>query len=409
MKSFLTSRERLLGVIEGKEVDHVPLYSWVFGFTTPKHLFWKRNGKDVTHWYTMRLEHIHTLPEPWDIEDDFRRVNAWFSLGVDDVLDVSMPWGKHREVKIRDWKEGDVLCREYRTPAGALLQKVRKTNEEIPPGWMIQPDKPQLFEDFNLPRSIKFPVEKEEDLSRVRYMVTEPTKNQIEEYKQRISLIKNFSQAKGVLVQGWSVFGMDGVIWLCGIEKAVMAAMTEPEFFQKLVDTVYDFDLMRTKVMIDIGGIDMIIQRGWYSSTDFWSPKLFRQYVLPNLKKIVKLVHQAGLKYGYVMTTGVMDFLEDLEDAGVDLLYYVDPGQDKVDLTEVKKKLKGHMAVAGGINTSLDLKEGNSEGIRQAVFQAVKVLGKKKFILSPVDALFPDTPWESVETMIKAWKESLGL
>jgi hypothetical protein len=36
----------------------------------------------------------------------------------------------------------------------------------------------------------------------------------------------------------------------------------------------------------------------------------------------------------------------------------------------------------------------------------VKILGKKNFILSPVDALFPDTPWESVETMIEAWQEA---
>ena len=27
------------------------------------------------------------------------------------------------------------------------------------------------------------------------------------------------------------------------------------------------------------------------------------------------------------------------------------------------------------------------------------------FILAPVDALFPDTPWPSVEAMIAAWRE----
>ena len=27
------------------------------------------------------------------------------------------------------------------------------------------------------------------------------------------------------------------------------------------------------------------------------------------------------------------------------------------------------------------------------------------FILSPVDCLFPDTSWESVETVIEAWRE----
>jgi len=37
----------------------------------------------------MRLDHIHTLPQPWDVSQDFKRVEAWLSLGIDDVLDVS--------------------------------------------------------------------------------------------------------------------------------------------------------------------------------------------------------------------------------------------------------------------------------------------------------------------------------
>jgi len=29
----------------------------------------------------------------------------------------------------------------------------------------------------------------------------------------------------------------------------------------------------------------------------------------------------------------------------------------------------------------------------------------KRFILHPVDALFPDTPWEGIEMMIESWKK----
>jgi hypothetical protein len=39
------------------------------------------------------------------------------------------------------------------------------------------------------------------------------------------------------------------------------------------------------------------------------------------------------------------------------------------------------------------------------VKHALDVLGPTgRFILHPVDAVFPDTPWESVERMIDAWK-----
>ncbi len=404
----MNSKERMLTAISRGEVDHTPLYCWCFGFSPAGNLRWEKNGKEVKHWYTMRLEHLHRLPETWDISDDFKRVKALLSLGIDDVLDVSIPWGIHPEVKIKEWREENVLCRIYDTPEGEILQKVKKTEEEIPPGWVIQPDKLKLLEDFNLPRGIKFPVSTKEDLPKLKYLLKRPAESEIQKYKERMSMIKKFSSENGVFVQGWSAFGMDAAVWLTGVENAVIAAMTEPEFFQELVDTVYDFDLMRTEMMLDVGGVDMIVQRGWYSSTDFWSPELFKRYVLPNLKKLVQVVHEKGLKFGYVMTTGVMDMLEYLAESGIDLLYFVDPEQDKLDLKVFKERLNGRFAVAGGINSSISLTSGKREEIVSRVKTAMEIFGRDGFILSPVDALFPDTPWENVNVMIDTWRETNG-
>jgi len=40
------------------------------------------------------------------------------------------------------------------------------------------------------------------------------------------------------------------------------------------------------------------------------------------------------------------------------------------------------------------------------VRHALEVLGPTgRFILHPLDALFPDTPWQAVLAMIEAWKE----
>ena len=95
----------------------------------------------------------------------------------------------------------------------------------------------------------------------------------------------------------------------------------------------------------------------------------------------------------------------ELMDAGVDLLYYADPGQDHVDLAEAKKRFGGRMAMAGGINTTLHLNPGTTDVIRAIVRKALEVFGRKDgVILSPVDNLFPDTSWQAVETMIAAWK-----
>ncbi|MFQ6042594.1 MAG: uroporphyrinogen decarboxylase family protein [Candidatus Poribacteria bacterium] len=409
----MDSRTRLLTAIAGEKPDHVPLYCWVFGFKPPKDWRWQAKGREVTHWYTMRLEHIHTLPQKWDIQRDFLRVDRWLSLGLDDVLEVSVPWSVHPDVKIRDWQQPPspqspytILCREYDTPAGVLRHLIRQTDEEQGEGWVIQPDHPELFEDFNIPRGVEHAVTSPSDLPKLRYLLCDPTSEQLDSFCERMTQVEKFADDRKVLVQGWSAFGMDGVVWLCGMEGAVITAVENPAFFQELVDAMYDFDGRRTEIMLDVGGVDIVVQRGWYSSTPFWSPTLFRRFVLPHLKDLVNMAHQAGALFAYVMTTGLMAMLDELKDAGIDLLYFVDPVQDDIDLKLFKQRLGGKFAIAGGINSGVTLGSGTPDEIRQAVYSAVDALAEGGgFILSPVDALFPDTPADSVKAMIEAWRE----
>lgn len=412
----MNSRERILAAIRHEKLDHIPLYFSCFGFPAPPHLKWSSDGHEVAHWYTMRLEHIHTLPEPWSVEHDFERVRRWLSLGVDDILDVSPPWGIHPEVRTRDWQEPPsasepywLLCREYQTPAGSLRHVVRRTDEKTEPGWVVQPDHVPLFEDFNIPRGVKHAVTGPDDLPKLRYLLHDPTGEQLASYRDRMALVRRFAQEQGVLVQGWSGFGMDAVAWLCGVERAVIAAMTEPDFFQNLLDMVNEFDKRRTQIMLDMGGIDMVVARGWYSATDFWSPSLFQKFLAPSLRSLAKMAHQAGALFAYVMTTGASAMADHLLAADIDLLYYVDPLQEKTDLASVKSRLGERLAVAGGISGSVTLHSGSRDEIHQAVHTAVEKLGPSGFILAPVDALFPDTPWSSVEAMIEAWREAREL
>jgi hypothetical protein len=361
----------------------------------------------------MRLEHIHTLPEPWSLEDDFQRVRQWQSLGLDDILDVSPPWGMHPEVRIRDWKEPPtsaephwLLCREYQTPAGPLRHVVRRTDEKVEPGWVVQPDHVALFEDYNIPRGVKHAIGGPEDLPKLRYLLQDPSADELASYRERMAAVRRFAQEQSVLVQGWSAFAMDAVAWLCGVERAVIAAMTEPDFFRNLLDIITDFDRRRTEMMLEVGGVDMVVVRGWYSATDFWSPALFCKFLTPGLKQLADVVHQAGALFAYTMTTGALAMAEQLLAANIDLLYFVDPLQEKGDLTAVKDKFKDRLAVAGGISSAVTLCSGSREDIRQAVHTAAAKLGASGFILAPVDALFPDTPWSNVEAMIEAWREA---
>jgi hypothetical protein len=273
------------------------------------------------------------------------------------------------------------------------------------PGWVVQPDHVPLIEDFNILRGARHAVVGPDDLPKLRYLLCDPTAEQLAAYRARMAAVRRFADAEGVLVAGWSAFGMDLVVWLMGVEAAVLAAMHESAFFAELLAIVSAFDRRRTEIMLDVGGVNVVMGRGWYSSTDFWSPRLFERFLLSPLTGLVRLAHQAGARFGYTMTTGILAMADHLLAAGVDVLYYVDPVQDKADLAAAKARFGGRMALAGGINSGVTLASGSADEIRAAVGHALTTLGPAGFILAPVDALFPDTPWSSVKAMISAWQE----
>jgi uroporphyrinogen-III decarboxylase len=200
---------------------------------------------------------------------------------------------------------------------------------------------------------------------------------------------------------------MDAVVWFCGAEGAVLFALDHPKEFGELFEIVTEADAGRTELAAAHPGVDIIVERGWYSSTNFWSPALFDSYALPHVTRLAAAAHAGRKKFGYVMTTGTEVLGPRLAEAGVDVLYFVDPldpVQKGLSLERIRDLLSGSMTLVGGIS-SITLAGRDFAAIDRDVKRALDVLGPtNRFILHPVDSLFPDTPWESVEKLIEAWE-----
>ena len=411
----MNSRERILAAGRGEPVDHTPMTTWCFGLRAPDHLKWQTDGQDVDYWFTNRLEHLHTLPHPWTLDDEFKRALAWKSLGIDDVLEVSVPWSMDPAVTFTDsvLEPGDpagdphypVMVREYVTPSGPIRHAVKKTDPEGP-GWPMQPDCVPIIEDYNIPRAVQQPITKPEHIAAVGHLFAPPGDAEKQWFRDRLAAMVPFAEKEGFPIQAWSGFGMDAAVWFCGTEGAIMLAMEDPTAFGEMMDMIARADTARTQLAADTPGVDIICQRGWYSSTDFWSPRLFDEFVFPHLSRLTKIAHDAGKLFGYVMTTGVEILGPRLADAGVDYLYFLDPVQDGLALETARDLLSDRMTLVGGTN-ALTL-NGDPAQIRKEVADAMDVLaGTNRLILHPIDAVFPDTPWDGIECMIDAWKQAI--
>ena len=407
----MKSKERILSVLRGTTPDHTPLTTWCFGLRAPQGLEWSAFERKVRFWYSLRMEHLHTLPVPWRPEDEFSRVSAWQELGVDDIIDVSIPWGLHDEVTMTDayrepaGAESGEYERTYDTPAGVLKHTVKKTTEDLSEGWVIQPESVRLFEDFNIPRAVEHAVSSPEDIDRVGYLYRAPGMAEKAWFDTRMRQIRPFAESAGVPVQAWSAFGMDAVVWLMGAANAVLFALDYPADFSRLLDIVTETDVARTELAASNDGIDIVVERGWYSATDFWSPSMFNELLFNRIKRLSAVAHRHGKVFGYVMTTGIAELGRRLLEAGVDLLYFYDPVQDTVSIDEIENLARDGLTVVGGTN-ALSLLPGNESRMEEEVKRALDILGPtNRFILHPVDALFPDTPEEGVYRLIELWKK----
>jgi hypothetical protein len=285
---------------------------------------------------------------------------------------------------------------------------VRKTGEDHPPGWVVQPDEVRLIEDFNIPRAVEHVVAGPEDIDRIAYLYQPPDEDGKAWFEDRMDRAADFATARGFPVQAWAGFGMDAAVWFSGTEGAIMLALDYPGAFGKLMEIITETDVKRAELAGARAGVDIIAGRGWYSSTDFWSPALFDSFVYPHIKALADTAHRFGKPFAYVMTTGIETLGPKLADAGVDILYFLDPidptAGGNVSLSRLEELLGGRMTVFGGVS-ALTLNEKNPGEIERQVKAAIDSFGPTgRFVLHPVDALFPDTSWSGLEELIDVWK-----
>ena len=201
--------------------------------------------------------------------------------------------------------------------------------------------------------------------------------------------------------------GADALMWLCGAVNAIFLAIDEPELIEELLEIISAWNIKRMDIYLE-QGIDLLVRRAWYEGTDFWSPALYRRFIYPIVKKEIDIVHEAGAKFGYIMTSGVMPLIDDFLELGIDVLIGVDPIMGKgTDLKILKGKVGDKISLWGGVNGFLTIEKGEKKEVEKATEEAIRILGLKGFILSPVDNVteVSERTWENVKTMIKTWEK----
>jgi len=396
MKCTLSSKERLLSSISLSEPDHVPLvFKW-----------WMR-------------PYMSSERDAW--KNQFERVEKSLKLGIDDTLGFGPPLLLNTDVKVRVRKasspsEGSLLIKEYETPKGTLRQVVRQTID-----WPHGDDIP-MFTDYIVPssRSKEYLVKNEDDLESLACLFREPNAKEVKAFHEEAEQVKRYAEKKGVLVECGSSYidypvwgdymGLlvgDALAWLVGIQNAMVSAFREPQFLHQLLDIILEWDMRYLRLLLEAGGVDVVVHRGWYENGNFWSPKMYQAFFAPRIRRLIETAHKSKVNFCYIMSEGLMTLLKTFEEMNVDILYGLDPVQGGADLKKIKESIGDQICLWGGLNSAVTLRYWTRQQIEDATKEAIQTLAPGGgFILSAIDQIFAETPWKNVMTMIKAWRES---
>lgn len=389
MAPRMSSRERLLAAIEHREIDHLPLCF-----------------EGVCHGSVVFIDRL--FPDPFD------RALYYLDQGVDHALHLSPPHFSAAGFAVKQWEERTaddpvpLLVKEYQTQKGTLRQVVRRTSD-------YPHDVVPIFSDHHVPpsRTRKYLVTQEGDLEALQVILQLPAKEELATFREQARRARKFCDEKGLLLAGGYAGVGDPLMWMSGVEPILLASLEDPPFLDAYVSIVAQWNLGIMEILID-AGVDVVVRRGWYESTDFWSPGLYKRFLFDPLRREVQTAHQAGVKVSYVMNSGAMPLLPLFRELGFDILTNIDPQAPKTDLVEMKAQIGDRICLCGGVNNTHVLEEGPMESVEQAVQEAISALATGSgFIMAPGDSVgyLAGTDQKIVErnvrAMIEAWKKKL--
>jgi hypothetical protein len=263
-----------------------------------------------------------------------------------------------------------------------------------------------FLDDYIVPRARKHLVTRIEELPALEYVLGSLSDQEIAEYKAISQpAIEQARRHDLLLAGGWGV-GADLIGWVHGLSELVYTIHDQPEFIAALLDLIARWNRKRMQIVLE-SNIDLYIKRAWYENCDFWSPRLWKKFIFPILKADADLAHQAGARFGYLLTANSMPLVELIAEAGVDVIIGADPLA--WDLPLLKQKLQGKVALWGGVNGHLTVEQGTPEEVRAEVRKAIELLSPGSgLILSPVDNVREDTPiaQANVAAFIDEWRKT---
>ena len=193
---------------------------------------------------------------------------------------------------------------------------------------------------------------------------------------------------------------------LRGQTNFLMDMIDHPKLVHELIDVALSHDLRAAERMIQ-AGVDVVVLGDDYADKNgpMMSPRHFKEFILPGLKRAVDNAHQAGA-YVVKHTDGnIMPLLDMIVETGIDAINPLEPPAG-MDIGYVKHHYGDRVAIIGNIDCGQLLSEAPAEEVRRVTRETIKIAAPGGgYCLSSSNSIHSSVKPENFLAMVETLRE----
>lgn len=378
----MTSRERVLAVLNHEQPDRVPIVIGASNATgikmKPFQAFKKLAGIEAEDRYVYNWPELGTaLPD----EESMRRLRS-------DVRPVLDRFPKAVEERRRN-----------RPPHTPFIDDWGSGQKEIEPG-VWYPGIHLLAEATTIEELENYPNWPDmDDPYRVAH---------VREQAAQLAAENQYA----IMATPWLLFPFERAMGMQGMDKFLYNMAAEPEFAKALLEK--NLELCKTLMghfLEALGENVDIIKIGDDLGTQeslMISPRMYRRMLKPIHAELIRFIKERTKAKVFFHTDGdVFDLIDDFVEIGVDILNPIQTSAGKMsNLEELKSRYGKNLVLCGAIDTQHVLPFGSPEEVRQEVRRVIHTLGAGGgYMVASVHTIMNEVPAENILAMVDAVEE----
>ncbi len=194
--------------------------------------------------------------------------------------------------------------------------------------------------------------------------------------------------------------------FLRGTQQFLMDMVDHPKLVHELIDVCLSYDIPAMQRMV-AAGMDVVVFGDDYAdkNSTLMSPRHFKEYILPGLKRCVDAAHEAGA-YVIKHTDGnIMGVIDMIVQTGIDALNPLEP-QAGMDIGLVKERYGDRIALVGNIDCGYILSQAPAEEVRRVTRRTIEIAAPGGgYMLSSSNSIHSSVKPENFMAMIETLRE----